>query len=139
MPRRERYASGFGEAGAQHREAGCSRHALQVAFEQSRSVSRIVRVLKSREPVTRDQGQQAQQALLIRRRHQHGPARFHDASQAPDECPRVLEMLNRLDRGDHVCRSRLDRPVVTVEIHGSKLESLWEPLVADGVEAAGPR
>src|SRR5439155_23759869 len=61
------------------------------------------------------------------------PAGPHQPGQLPGERPRVLQVLDRLDGGDHVGEGVRVGGAAGVEVHRAELGGGGEPVVADRV------
>src|SRR5580765_8930039 len=108
----------------------------QIGFEQRSPMCGKMRVLERRETPLCQQRGEAERAQLIWRCHRDPTARRGDRRETAHERPRVLEMLDRLDRGDHVARAGGYRPAGGVEVEAMELGVARYERVADRIEPA---
>ena len=101
-----------------------ARQAPQIRFEQRRPVDRIAGIAKRHKSVIHDQHRQAQQTQLIRRRDHNPSARPREPDEVSDKRPRVLEMLDGLERDHEIGDAGVDRPAGLIQI--GLPGKLWE-------------
>src|SRR6266545_865347 len=95
---RQRHAPGPRITDLEVREPAFRGDAAQIDFEQRGAMRRIREVLERGEPLLRDQGEDAEQAELVRCGDDDPAARTRDSMELAAKRPGVLEMLDCLDR-----------------------------------------
>src|SRR5437879_6346079 len=84
-------------------QSGLAGYSPQVYFQQSRQVGRVAAFLKSIESVLPQKCHLAQQAKLVRGCDHHQTTWLCQADQLSHKSPRILQVLDDLNRRDHIC------------------------------------
>src|SRR5579872_3379849 len=111
------------------------RNAPEIDFQQSCEMGRVMHILKRLGAMLGDQGQQAEQAELIRRADDHPASRLRQRDQFPHKLPGIFQMFDYLHGRDYVGASSREWNSSAVQIELAKLGLLGKMIVSHCIHA----